>query len=58
MGERKPAINAEGTSGERIIRTERGLFLAKKKKFVFISRNPHIFISNIDLVTVIYLKKK
>ena len=54
MGERKPAINAEGTSGERIIRTERGLFLAKKKKFVFISRNPHIFISNIDLVTVIY----
>ena len=25
--------------------------------FVFISRNPHIFISNIDLVTVIYLKK-
>ena len=54
MGERRPAINAKGTSGERIIRIGRGLFLAKKKKKCFYIREPHIFISNIDLVTVIY----
>ena len=52
MGERRPAINAKGTRGERIIRIGRGLFLAKKKCFYI--REPHIFISNIDLVTVIY----
>ena len=55
MGERRPAVNAEVTSSERIIRIGRGLFLAKKKKnFCFYIRELHIFISNIDLVTVIY----
>ena len=54
MGERRPAVNAEVTSSERIIRIGRGLFLAKKKNFCFYIRELHIFISNIDLVTVIY----